>query len=99
MNNQQTPLEKLISDKERIQRQCKRQEQKLNEDFSYIQENAGSLLLSGLFRDLRLFIHSERHDSHRLGSRSTIYYDVGNQKSEKMVLKSLIQEKEITSNN
>lgn len=44
MNNQQTPLEKLISDKERIQRQCKRQEQKLNEDFSYIQENAGSLL-------------------------------------------------------
>ncbi len=48
MNNQQTPLEKLISDKERIQRQCKRQEQKLNEDFSYIQENAGSLLLSGL---------------------------------------------------
>lgn len=116
MNNRQTPLEKLISDKERIQRQCKRQEQKLNEDFSYIQENAGSLLLSGLssllfpsnksttknkrqehssrngwttlhrFRDLRLFIHSERHDSHRLGSRSTIYYDVGNQKSEKMVL-------------
>ena len=48
MNNQQTPLEKLISDKERIQRQCKRQEQKLNEDISYIQENAGSLLLSGL---------------------------------------------------
>ena len=42
MNNRQTPLEKLISDKERIQRQCKRQEQKLNEDFSYIQENAGS---------------------------------------------------------
>ncbi|WP_297905015.1 hypothetical protein [uncultured Parabacteroides sp.] len=48
MNNQQTPLEKLISDKERITRQCKRQEQKLDEDFSYIQENAGSLLLSGL---------------------------------------------------
>ena len=48
MNNQQTPLEKQISDKERIQRQSKRQEQKLNEDFSYIQENAGSLLLSGL---------------------------------------------------
>lgn len=48
MNNQQTPLEKLISDKTRIQEQCKIQEQKLNEDFSYIQENAGSLLLSGL---------------------------------------------------
>lgn len=48
MDNQQTPLEKLISDKERIQGQCKRQEQKLNEDLSYLQENAGSLLLSGL---------------------------------------------------
>ena len=48
MSKQQTPLERLISDKERIQRQWKRQEQKLNEDFSYIQENAGSLLLSGL---------------------------------------------------
>lgn len=45
MNNRQTPLEKLISDKERIQRQCKRQEQKLNEDFSYIQENAGSFIV------------------------------------------------------
>lgn len=48
MNNQPTPLEKLISDKQRIQEQCKVQEQKLNQDFSYIQENAGSLLLSGL---------------------------------------------------
>ncbi|MDD2952298.1 MAG: hypothetical protein PHC95_03915 [Parabacteroides sp.] len=48
MNNRQTPLEKLISDKERIQRQCRRQEQKLNEDLSYIQENAGNLLLSGM---------------------------------------------------
>ena len=89
MNNQQTPLEKLISDKERIQRQCKRQE--------HSSRNGRTTLHR--FRDLRLFIHSERYDSHRLGSRSTIYYDVGNQKSEKMVLKSLIQEKEITSNN
>lgn len=48
MNNQPTPLEILISDKKRIQEQCKIQEQKLNEDFSYIQENAGSLLLSGV---------------------------------------------------
>lgn len=48
MNNRQTPLEKLISDKERIRDNVSRQEQKLNEDFSYIQENAGSLLLSGL---------------------------------------------------
>ena len=42
-----TPLEKLISDKERIRKQCVIQEQKLNDDFSYIQENAGSLLISG----------------------------------------------------
>ena len=48
MNNRQTLLEKLISDRRRIQQECTIQEQKLNEDFSYIQENAGSLLLSGL---------------------------------------------------
>ncbi|WP_102409169.1 hypothetical protein [Parabacteroides bouchesdurhonensis] len=48
MKKIQTPLEKLISDKERIQKQCRIQEQKLNGDFSYIQENAGSLLLSGI---------------------------------------------------
>lgn len=46
-NNPQTPLEKLISDKDRIRQQCKSQEQKLNEDFCYIQDNASSLLLSG----------------------------------------------------
>ena len=45
-NKPLTPLEKLISDKERIRKQCVIQEQKLNDDFSYIQENAGSLLIS-----------------------------------------------------
>lgn len=49
MNNpQQTPLEKLISDRRRIQQECTIQERKLNADFSYIQENAGTLLLSGV---------------------------------------------------
>lgn len=49
MNNpQQTPLEKLISDRRRIQQECTIQEQKLNADFSHIQENAGTLLLSGV---------------------------------------------------
>ena len=50
MNNlqTQTPLEKLISDKQRIQQECRVQEQKLNDDFLYIQENAGSLLMTGL---------------------------------------------------
>lgn len=46
-NKPLTPLEKLIFDKEQIRRQCVVQEQKLNDDFSYIQENAGSLLISG----------------------------------------------------
>ena len=46
-NKPLTPLEKLISDKERIRKQCVIQEQKLNDDFSYLQENAGSLLISG----------------------------------------------------
>lgn len=46
MNKQQTPLEKLISDKNRLQERCT-QEQKLNADFTYIQENAASLLVSG----------------------------------------------------
>ena len=49
MNNPQpTPLEKLISDRRRIQQECTIQERKLNADFSYIQENAGTLLLSGV---------------------------------------------------
>lgn len=45
---QQTPLQKLISDRQRIQQACTVQEQKLNADFTYIQENAGNLLLSGV---------------------------------------------------
>ena len=50
MNNlqTQTPLEKLISDKQRIRQECRVQEQKLNDDFLYIQENAGNLLMSGI---------------------------------------------------
>ena len=36
----QTPLERLLSDKGRIQHQCKQQEEKLNADFTYIQENS-----------------------------------------------------------
>lgn len=47
-NNRLTPLEKLISDKQRLQQKCQKQAEKLNDDFSYIQENAGSLLMSGL---------------------------------------------------
>ena len=45
---QQTPLEKLLADKQCIQQACLEQENKINKTFTYIQENAGSLLLSGL---------------------------------------------------
>ena len=52
MNNpQQTPLEKLISDRRRIQQECTIQEQKLNADFSHIQENACLLYTSPSPRD------------------------------------------------
>jgi len=48
MNKQQTPLEKLISDRNRLQERCLLQEQVLNSDFIYIQENSASLLFSGI---------------------------------------------------
>ena len=44
----QTPLQKLSADKEHIRQQCRRQEQKLNESFVYIQDNASGLLISGV---------------------------------------------------
>ncbi len=47
MQPKETPLSKLLTEKKRLRTQCRLQEQKLNADFSYIQENAGSLLLSG----------------------------------------------------
>lgn len=43
-----TPLEQLISDKQRLEEACRVHEQKLSDDFSYVQENAGSLILSGI---------------------------------------------------
>lgn len=43
-----TPLEKLLADKQHIQETCLKKENQINDSFTYIQENAGSLLLSGL---------------------------------------------------
>jgi hypothetical protein len=43
-----TPLEKLQVEKERVRHLLQQQEHKLNEDLSYLQENAGVVLLSGL---------------------------------------------------
>ena len=45
----QTPLGKLQADKHRLQHQCKEQEERLNVHFRYLQNNAGNLLLSGVF--------------------------------------------------
>ena len=44
----QTPYEILLADKEKIRQHCRQQELKLNEAFAYINENAVSLLLSGV---------------------------------------------------
>lgn len=45
--NQQTPIEKLLSEKEELRERCVLQQKKLNDDFLYVQENAPRLLLSG----------------------------------------------------
>lgn len=44
----QTPLSKLQTDRERLRLLCRIQEQKLNEEFRYMRENAGRLLFSGI---------------------------------------------------
>ena len=43
-----TPFELLIAEKADIKDKCRKQEEKLNEDFTYIRKNASGLLLSGL---------------------------------------------------
>ncbi|UKI45931.1 MAG: hypothetical protein L6V92_10855 [Phocaeicola vulgatus] len=48
MNHPQpTPIEKLLAEKQQVQEACRKQEEKLNQTFAFIQANAGSLLLSG----------------------------------------------------
>ena len=47
-NKQLTPIEKLLADKKILKEKCRKQEKKLNDDFTYIQNNATSLLLSGV---------------------------------------------------
>jgi hypothetical protein len=44
----QTPLNKLIADRQLLEEQRLKQEQKLNENFRYIQDHSGRLLLSGV---------------------------------------------------
>ena len=62
MNQQQlTPREKLKA--ERLQ------EQRLNEDFAYVQENAGSLLMSGL--SMLLFPSNKKHTKEQKQTTAT----------------------------
>lgn len=48
MNRELTPLERLQLEKTRLRAVGKLQEEKLTADFHYMQENAGSILLSGI---------------------------------------------------
>jgi len=48
MKKEPTPLERLISNKERINVLSKIQENKMNANVQYIQQNGGKLLLSGV---------------------------------------------------
>ena len=43
-----TPIEQLLAEKAELKVQCRKQEEKLNGDFTYIRDNASGLLLSGL---------------------------------------------------
>jgi hypothetical protein len=43
-----TPLEQLLAEKSSIEKKCRQQKKKLNEDFTYIQNNASTLLISGI---------------------------------------------------
>ena len=48
-NNQtQTPLERLIADKNRVKQLCEEKGRDINDDIFYVQANAGTLLLSSL---------------------------------------------------
>ena len=47
-NKHLTPIEKLLADKIDLEEKCRKQEKKLNDDLTYIQNNAASLLLSGV---------------------------------------------------
>ena len=70
MNQQQlTPREKLKAERLRLQQACLLQEQRLNEDFAYVQENAGSLLMSGL--SMLLFPSNKKHTKEQKQTTAT----------------------------
>ena len=64
-----TPIEQLISDKIDLEKRCRTQEKKLNNDFTYIQNNATSLLLSGVST---LFFPSPKTTKNATGKQTVI---------------------------
>ena len=75
----QTPFESLLAEKEQIRQQCRQQEIKLNEAFAYINENAVSLLLSGL--SSLLFPGSATAKNKKALASSSAYIPVDNTQS------------------
>ena len=72
VNQQLTPLEKLLADKQYIQETCQKKEKQINNSFIYIQENAGSLLLSGLSSLLTSTKSTKKTDSNNVTEQSPI---------------------------
>ncbi|WP_294142636.1 hypothetical protein [uncultured Sanguibacteroides sp.] len=68
-----TPLEELIAEKRELRSRLRVQEEKLNDDFSYVRQHAGSLFLSGLSL---LFFPSSSEDTEKNDSSSGSYFSV-----------------------
>lgn len=56
-NKPLTPLEQLIAERRLLRQECRVQKQKLNNNFNYIYQNAGSLLISGF---VTLFLNKHK---------------------------------------
>lgn len=48
MKKQPTPLEILIAEQRRVRKNCRLQEQKINEDFKFIHDHSGRILFAGI---------------------------------------------------
>lgn len=70
IQQQQTPLEKLRADKQRLEAACQMQAAKLNADFTYIHQHAHSLLLSG-FTSLLFPDNKQRTDNKKSNNSAT----------------------------
>lgn len=60
-----TPIEKLLKEKIELREKCRIQEKKIRDDFTYIQDNASNLLLSGV----STLLFPSRHTTKNAGSK------------------------------